>query len=195
MENEKRGPGRPARPNPIEMIDSNLDDLGFVATAEASKPTAKARGIREANLRAEEIRNRLRQNEGVHEFHDDFYIDPRDIPDGWDYNWKRHTTGGMPDPAYEVELLQNGWEAVDASRHPHMMPPGYRGPIERKGMILMERPKEISDLAKQRELVNAREAVAAKERALGMAPSGHFERDKRQTGINKSYQPMEIPRN
>lgn len=193
METEKRGPGRPSRPNFIDMVDETIDDLGRAATAETPK-TAKARGIREASLRAEEIRNRMRSAENGNDFHDDFFIDPRDIPDGWDYNWKRYTTGGMPDPAYEVELAQAGWEPVDTSRHPHMMPIGHKGPIERKGMILMERPKEISDIAKQREFANAREAVISKERALGITPSGQFERDSKLTGVRKSYGPMEIPK-
>lgn len=194
METEKRGPGRPVRPSFIDQVDETIDDLARAAPAEPSKQPAKARGIREANLRAEEIRQRLRDSEQGMDVHDEFWVDPRDIPEGWDYNWKRYTINGMTDPAYEVELAQNGWEAVDCSRHPHMMPIGHKGPIERKGMILMERPKEISDMAKQREFANAREAVLSKEKALGLTPSGQFERDAKSTGVRKSYAPMEIPK-
>ena len=128
------------------------------------------------------------------DFHDEFYVDPRVIPDGWDYNWKREMTANMPDPAYEVELAQAGWEPVDVERHPWMMPAGSSGPIRRRGMILMERPAEISEAAKQREMKTAREAVEAKERALGMSPTGTFQRDSNKTGVRKSYQPMQVPR-
>jgi len=194
--NEKRGPGRPTRPvgpSYNEIQDDVLDNLAIHDTASpviASKP----RGLREAALRTEELRNRAKDGEIGADFYDEFYIDPRIIPEGWDYNWKRYETAGMKDDAYEVELLQAGWEAVDASRHPNMMPPGTRGAIIRKGMMLMERPLEISNIAKQRELHNARDAVASKEKALGLSPSGHFDRDPSKTGVRKSFGPMEIPR-
>ena len=180
----KRTPGRPPKNAMVEeMIEQ--DTL---------KSAPITRGIREASLRAEEIKRRFREEESQFDFHDDFYIDPRLIPDGWDYNWKNKTIVGQEDPAYQVEVAQAGWEPVDSTRHPHMMPTGYNGPIERRGMILMERPKEISDMAKQRELQTAREVVAAKERSLGMTPSGTFDRDRNRSGVNKQYVPMEIPR-
>jgi hypothetical protein len=75
-----------------------------------------------------------------------------------------------------------------------MMPIGYKGPIIRKEMILMERPAEISSSAKQRELYEARKAVADKEKALGMAPQGHFDRDQGRSGVRKSFEPMAIPK-
>jgi hypothetical protein len=185
-----RGPARIARPSevPDDEFETNVE---MAAVEETAKP--KVRGIREAAIRAEELRRKMEEGGGNGDTHDDFYVDPRKIPDGWDYNWKRHTVANMPDPAYETELLQAGWEPVDASRHPDMVPPGYKGPIVRKGMILMERPKEISDMAKEKESRNARELVYNKERELGIAPKGTFERDGR-TGVKKSYGPMEVPR-
>jgi len=182
-----RGPARISRPS--EVPDDEFEmDTGVVETV-APKPAV--RGIREASIRAEQLRRKMEEDGGNSDVHDDFYIDPRKIPEGWDYNWKRHTVANMPDPAYETELLQAGWETVDASRHPDMVPPGYKGPIIRKGMILMERPKEISDMAKDRENRNARELVYNKERELGIAPKGTFNRD---GGVKKSYSPMDIPR-
>lgn len=194
--NEKRGPGRPVRPvGPTynEIVDDVLDNL---AMRDSSNPeiVSKPRGLREAALRTEELRNRAKDGEIGADFYDEFFIDPRAVPEGWDYNWKRYETTGMKDDAYEVELRQAGWEAVDTSRHPNMMPIGTRGAIIRKGMMLMERPLEISNIAKQRELYNARDAVASKEKALGLAPNGHFDRDPSKTGVRKSFGPMEIPR-
>jgi len=90
-------------------------------------------------------------------------------------------------------MRMSGWEPVDSKRHPEMMPIGYTGPIRKKGMILMERPLEITRMAQEREVSTAREVVAAKEKALGMAPAGTFERDRSKTGVRKSYQPMNIP--
>jgi hypothetical protein len=162
-------------------------------TTETHEP-AKARGIREAALRAEEIRNRIRNtgSDDIGDMYDEFYISPTVIPDGWDYNWKRKVVAGYEDKEHTIEMLQAGWEPVDASRHPEMMPAGYKGAIERKGMVLMERPKEISDLAKQRELATAKKAVSDKEQALGLSRSGEFERGRK--SVSKSYAPVEIPR-
>lgn len=196
-----RGPARitrPARSSDDLIPDDNFDveiDESLTAVDETAFETPKAasRGLREAAIRAEQIRKKMEDDGSNIDFHDDFYIDPRKIPDGWDYNWKRHTTANMPDPAYERDLLQAGWEPVDTSRHPEMMPPRSSGPIIRKGMMLMERPKEISDMAKQRELASARELVHNKERELGLTPSGTFQRDNR-TGVKKSYGPVDIPR-
>ena len=154
----------------------------------------KARGIREAALRSEEIRNRIRTtgSDDIGDMYDDFFISPTVIPDGWDYNWKRKVVAGYEDKEHTIEMLQAGWEPVDASRHPEMMPAGYKGAIERKGMVLMERPKEISDMAKQRELATARKAVSDKEQALGLSRAGEFERGRK--SVSKSYSPVEIPR-
>lgn len=193
MNAEKRGPGRP-RVNPfsIETEENTVEPQVFVAEKTEERPLA--RGIREAALRAEQIRARQRDNEGEITQYDEFYIDPSIIPEGWDYNWKRYTVLGQKEDSYDVELAQNGWEPVDASRHPHLMPIGYKGPIIRKEMILMERPAEISNAAKQRELYEARKAVADKEKALGMAPQGHFDRDQGRSGVRKSFEPMAIPK-
>jgi hypothetical protein len=193
MNDTKRKPGRPRKVESIEnapVIEENI--MENQDTEVKSAPVT--RGIREAAIRAEQIRNRTRDAETDMAIYDKFYIDPRDIPDGWDYNWKRYETLGQKDGSYEVELAQAGWEAVDSVRHPHMMPSNYKGPIVREGMILMERPAEISNRAKFLELQEARRVVKEKERALGMAPTGTFERDQRRTQINKEYIPMEIPK-
>ena len=189
----KRGPGRPrVRPTEEQFVEENQMNTP-VFTAEPKELKSTTRGFREAAIRAEQIRARQKDEGEIREYNE-FHIDPSDIPEGWDYNWKRYTVIGLKDDAYDVELAQAGWEPVDASRHPEMMPIGYSGPIIRKEMILMERPSEISDMAKQRELSEARRAVADKEKALGLAPSGHFDRDSNRTGIRKNYEPMAIPK-
>lgn len=177
----------------IEETEANMSNpQENVEKQTKSMPVTRV--IRDASERAAQIRSGLQSEHAPPDFHDEFYVDPRVIPEGWDYNWKRETTANMPDPAYEVELAQAGWEPVDVSRHPWMMPKGSQGPIRRKGMILMERPKEISEAAQQREMRVAREAVEAKERALGVTPMGQFDRLRDKTGVKKSYQPMQVPR-
>ena len=150
-----------------------------------------------AARRAAELRDHLGTlDDGV----DEFFIDPRMIPDDWSYEWKRKETLGKADPAYEVSLRLKGWEAVPATRHPEMMPEHFDGgAIERKGMILMERPKEITDEVRQNELRKARNQVRQKEAQLNGAPAGDnspFDRTNKGSplvNIRKSYEPMPVP--
>ena len=73
---------------------------------------------------------------------DKFWAPPP--PDGWDYQWKRRSVYNQEDPAYQVELARQGWEAVPLSRHSEMMPRGWSGQtIEVEGMTLMERPADL----------------------------------------------------
>ena len=127
-----------------------------------------------AAKRAAELRGHLGSlDEGT----DDFYIPPHYIPDGWSYEWKRKLTMGQEDPAYQVSIARKGWEPVPASRHPSMMPDGNKYQIiERKGMILMERPREISDEVRRIEQRRAREQVRIKEAQLSGTPEGTLDR-------------------
>jgi hypothetical protein len=168
--------------------------LANVSPPEAAPAPREEDPRTRAARRALELREHLgSMDDGV----DKFYIDPRIIPDGWSYEWKRHTLLGKEDPSYEVSIAQKGWEAVPRSRHPFMMPEGYRGEtIEREGMILMERPQEITDEVKALELRKARTQVRDKEIQLGAAPAGQFERGTHpntQPKISKTYEAIPIP--
>ena len=137
----KRGPGRP----PNAPNEPRIDDK------QASLARAEAR-LRE-----------VRQNLPVGgDNRDKFWAPPP--PPGWDYQWKRRTIYNQEDPSYQVELIRNGWEAVPLSRHPEMMPNGWKGnTIEVEGQVLMERPKVLTDEARRLENIAAKEAVMTKE--------------------------------
>lgn len=192
----KKGPGRPPKSRIIDEVEPKMTELRTIEgeSVQDSNTAPVTRGLREAALRAQELRDKMRDDSMDPTMYDEFYIDPRKIPEGWDYNWKRESIAGMTDQDHMIEMRGLGWEPVDARRHPEMMPTGYSGAIRKKGMILMERPLEISEIAKARETAVARELVSQKEKALGIAPSGTFERDKSKTGVRKSYEPMNIPR-
>jgi hypothetical protein len=148
-----------------------------------------------AARRAAELRNHIGiADDGV----DKFFVDPRLIPDGWSYEWKTHLVLNQPNPSYEVSLARKGWEAVPVTRHPQMMPEGWKGNhIERDGQILMERPMEITQEAKDNELRKARLQVRQKEAQLTGAPSGQFERDNKGSplvNVKKSYEAIPIPK-
>ena len=127
---------------------------------------------------------------------DDFFVDPAVIPDGWSYEWKRHTLLGKEDPSYQIQLARGGWTAVPASRHPEMMPTGKSySLIERKGMILMERPEVLTTEARDVESRRARNQVRAKEAQLSSTPDGTLTRDHARVrpNVKKSFEPIPVP--
>lgn len=145
-----------------------------------------------AAARAAQIRDHIGDLDGGT---DEFYIPASYVPDGWTYEWKRRTIFNQEDPAYTVQLAQEGWEPVPAGRHPEMMPTNWdKDTIERKGMILMERPREISEEIRQIELRRARQQVRIKEAQLSGTPEGTLSRDdpRVRPNIKKSFD-MPIP--
>lgn len=146
-----------------------------------------------AARRAAELRDHLGEVvDGI----DDFYVPPDEIPDGWTYEWKRHSTHNQEDPVYYTQLKRAGWDAVPASRHPSMMPTNAgEGPILRKGMILMECPTEIVQERQDNNLRRARLQVRAKESQIAGTPEGTLTRDDARVRpqIKKSYEAMPIP--
>lgn len=144
-----------------------------------------------AARRAAEVRGHLGDmDDGV----DEFPLPP--APDGWTYEWKRKSVMGQEDPAHMTDLYRKGWEPVPASRHPEMMPSGSTfESIERKGMVLMERPTELVDEARKIGHRRALNQVRSKEQQLAGTPEGTLSRDDPRVSpkIKKGYEPMPIP--
>jgi hypothetical protein len=111
------------------------------------------------------------------------------VPDGWEYEWRRHTVLGQNDPSYDYELARNGWEPVPANRHRDMMP-GKNETIDRKGMRLYERPKILVDRARQRELRAAQEYVASNKKSLAQTNNEFGELN---TKVRNNFEPLPIP--
>lgn len=133
-------------------------------------------------------------DEGV----DDFRLDGDLTPDGWTYEWKRELVVNSEDYTYINSLKRTGWEPVLAGRHPELMPVGTKPdePIRRKGLVLMERPKEITDRVKQIDIRRARQQIAIKEQQIKNAPDGQFDRNNKDNSlvsVKRSYQPMAVP--
>lgn len=174
---------------------------------EAFKPEPAELKLRDApqkedhKLRAQQRMAEIRSNfgeQGFDEGIDEFHIALSEIPEGWSYEWKMESVLGRVDPAYETALRRKGWFPVPTSRHPSYMPVGTPGqePIRRKGMILMERPMELTLEARGIELTRARNQVRQKEAQLNAAPPGTFDRDNKGAPmgkIGKEMVPMEVP--
>jgi len=118
---------------------------------------------------------------------DRLYIDPSMVPDGWSWEWKRcklHNMEQNEDSAYMLGLQHNGWEPVLAENFPLLFTKqGTTGPIVVDGLMLMERPLELTRQAQeevQRETAmrgsNATQAIAKDGPAYGQ-----------QTNASKSF--------
>jgi len=128
---------------------------------------------------------------------DKFNVPADKVPDGWTYEWKMRTVLNQENPAYQIQLANTGWTAVPLSRHPEMMPHGYSGnTIEMDGVMLMERPKSITDMVKTQDRRRAADQVRFKEEQLGAAPAGQFDRANKGSAlasVKKSYAPIPVP--
>jgi len=114
-----------------------------------------------AAKRAAEIRN---NSSDLDDGTDEFATPP--APDGWSYEWKRKSSMNMDDISHMNHVRRTGWTAVPVERHPEMMQVGAEGSIERKGMLLMERPEEITEDMRARDSRAARQQVQIKEGQL-----------------------------
>ncbi len=110
-----------------------------------------------------------------------FDIPKDEIPEGSSYEWKRFSVSGQSadhDPFYLASMRRQGWEPVDPRRHPNWVPPGYDKPsIIRDGQILMERPVELTNEARQEQRQLARQQMREAQERLGMAPKDTMTRD------------------
>lgn len=121
---------------------------------------------------------RIRRRRGGGGQDNPFELPTEQIPDGSSYEWKRWSNVGAQDPFYIASMRDQGWEPVDPKRHPNWVPPGYNDPyILKGGMILMERPIELTNEAKAEAEAAARAQVAFQEQRIGLTPKDTLSRD------------------
>lgn len=114
-------------------------------------------------------------------------------PDGFDYQWKLKSVMNQDDIDRIRQNELNGWEAVPLSRHPELMPRGWRGQtIEVGGLVLMERPKIFTDEAREEERRAARDAVITKEQQMREGRAGDLGR-REVNRFSKTRAPIDVP--
>lgn len=187
---------RASVPTP-QVIEDETDQPGAtVASAEVPVPRsapnadrgpvhiAKATDAREPSHEpahdSPRVRTRTRQN-AAQATSNPFDIPLDEIPEGSSYEWKRFSVTGQSadhDPFYLAGMRRQGWEPVDPRRHPNWVPPGYDKPtIIRDGQILMERPIELTNEARQEQKQLARQQMREAQERLGLAPKDTMTRD------------------
>jgi len=114
-------------------------------------------------------------------------------PDGWDYQWKLKAVLNQDDIDRIRQNELNGWEAVPLSRHPDLMPKGWKGEtIEVGGLVLMERPKIFTDEARDEERRAAKEAIFTKESQMKEGRAGDL--GQRQVNrFSKTHSRIDVP--
>lgn len=92
-------------------------------------------------------------------------------PAGWSYQWNAvsHLNKEIDEiqRSISVDMYENGWRPVPASRHPGVYTPeGYEGAIVVKGMRLEERPAEMTKAALEEDTAYARAQLRSQTDAL-----------------------------
>ena len=167
--------GRPPRIPQAEQAEPQFAQQPSISRAPLHISSTDEREPQHEPVHAEARRTR-RRKATVNE--DMFYIPIDEIPEGSSYEWKRHSVQGMEDPFYLAGMREQGWEPVNPKRHPNWVPPGYNLPhIIKGGLILMERPMELTNefRAEQRALAKTQQREA--EQRLGMTPKGELTRE------------------
>ena len=147
----------------------------------------------QSRLRAEARIRQLRSNPDLaHGADRDKYWAPPP-PDGWDYQWKLKSVLNQDDIDRIRQNELNGWTPVPLSRHPELMPKGWKGDtVEVGGLVLMERPMMFTQEAREEERRLAREAVYTKEAQMREGRNGDL--GPRQVNrFSKSHSRIDVP--
>lgn len=76
-------------------------------------------------------------------FRNEYDFSPAEVPEGWAYQWIRHTVHGDPESSELFDMQENGWRPVPHERHKNRFAPTFldgKACITRKGQLLVERP-------------------------------------------------------
>lgn len=120
--------------------------------------------------------------------------DPRIVPAGMSYEWKRETLLGKPEVEHQIGLRENHWRAVPASRHPHLAQAGEEI-IRRRDLVLMERPKYLTEEAQMEDLQEAMAPIQSMEEVMFGTKPGEMTRNhpsvRKNAYVRQQYSPGE----
>lgn len=135
----------------------------------------------------------------IYEEKGDKYHVPQDlVPDGMTYQWCRAFYMGLEDRRNIANLMRNRWTPVPADREGHEIFGGdtttpdpvtgrkhpYEGGIILDGLLLMERPAEITKIVRQRDQAKARSQVRQQVERLKLVPDGTMGNEKNERNVN-----------
>lgn len=126
---------------------------------------------------------------------DRFFIPPEIIPQGTSYEWKRMSVFGKEDTQHQVHLARNHWKPVPAGRHPELSGgvAGDERPIVIDGLILMERPKYLTDEARAEDQFNANRQVAQQLERLDQIEGIGKDFEQTRPSVVRTYERNAVP--
>ncbi len=150
------------------IVDSSQGVDPVIAEAIGGAPRART-SVRADNVRASRSARKRK---------DKFFVPPDLIPKGWAVEWKRKSVYGKPEePDYQMDLAEGGWKYADPKIFHSLVPEGYEGRhVERGGMVLMIRPKHLSDESIKLDREEAANQVKDKLSEIGMTGQGEMKR-------------------
>ncbi len=169
---------------------------------EGTRDTAREpsrRGAVTVMSRTGEVLTRRRTSVG-----DKFDVPLNEIPQGWSYQWNAVTVlnQGIEEIVRgDLQMHENGWRPVPASRHPgRWAPHGFEGAIIVDGQRLEERPESLTKEAHDEDVLRAKSQVRDRTDALRLTqkqlPGANVASTRGQAGgMRMSIDPaLDIPR-
>lgn len=162
-------------------IDDEADEQASGSLAALAPDPGPQRGAapRSEGLREDAGREAPRTRRRTRGVQDDRFAIPAHIQarmPGSTLEWKRESVYGKDDPHHLMALKENGWLEVQTDQLPGLMPEGVKGAIRRDGMVLMERPIELTREAEAEMRALANDQVRAQKEAMGQTPTGTLDR-------------------
>lgn len=141
------------------------------APRQKRKYTKRQQPQREAEIRTEPVREEIRETrQRVRKG----FVGSTDIPlslrekygaRGMDLQWVTVSVNGQPTPQVRAGYEVNGWQPLLGKDAPDIaslfMPKGWHGEIEVSGLVLMERPMELTLEARREEYAAAKQQLGA----------------------------------
>lgn len=131
------------------------------------------------------------------DFVDELYIDPKEIPDGFAVEWKRYSTHGKIDNEHHLSLERDGWEYAQPKDFPSRVGKHFTGDkVTHKDLILMIRPKELTEEARREDKINSINQVQTKLKEIGLSGQGEAPRvdghGRSMAKVNVSYDKIPV---
>lgn len=171
------------------MVGNKPSDIEATKPA-ISKPKGAPAPMREEDL-AELIDVVMNED-------DPYYVPDEMIPEGYSLNWKRLTVHGkrMSNQAtYERDLARTKWEPLNVDEHPefrkHFHIPEGENTVENGGLLLMIRPKQITDKVLEIQKLKAQQQLSTQLKKTGETGAG--EAPRKSLGLKRSYESVEVP--
>lgn len=128
------------------------------------------------------------------------YVNPSEIPDGFAVEWKRYQVYGKEDSPHLNGLFRDGWEPAQPKDFPSLTGKYHKGQYilggNNQDVILMIRPKELTQEAVAEDKANATKQVRTKMEEIGLSKPNeaprHDSTGRSLTKVSRSYEKINV---